>query len=724
MSDPCTPVSAGSTASCVELNVGGVHYTTSLATLRSVRDSMLEIMFREDQIPTTRDKYDRIFIDRDGTHFGVILNYLRDLQIPFGVSSDVRRALQAEARFYNIADLLDWAMKVDEELREAEATTAGIAGACADRITTSLGMYLETLCVLLQQINLVDWAQQARSLSKDALLHLGASIKDLAVRFLCILPQFLFVFGSVPLFLVVILRTGYESDASVPMHINVGGQLVTASRFTLSGNRHAARLLQIPFNEGEEDYIDDDFIFTGRLYCYANDLYAPRWQFLVSRRCNFLVRNFTGERIEQQIVSLRTGGRLMGPGEFHAISRCWCAVMQSVPDRDREGNVFLDRDPALMNEILRALRYPEETNRALRSPERARDSGFLAFSREVFCKEIEYFGIVDFLASCSEATDVAFATAGQKSASALLAFNMLQLSMKDLNRHTIRDFTDIDIPLEQVVHNRHVVFQMGLHKQLDNPITESKKRLQANLESLFKNEFICCFFLVVAAIVFWAYTTCKPLLPALTYLYLRLVLSPALGFLMLGMLLFKEYHFSDWGPEDFVAWFCPMPQKCHKLDHLLDYQSKYDNQNRHLQQSHVCDRALDLAWNSLYVYQYMQVPLLLLSSGSICCYACGLTGALVENGMNGLVVHPFRGIVASWIVWAIRWIAFVIPCLTAVLGFSGIDGPITSRDERHIQVFHPSYTLDDFWELVTNYLHRLAEFLSECVVNFIYNNKL
>ena len=64
-------------SSPVHLNIGGHRFTTSLQTLRRDPDSMLATMFsgRHKLIQEPDGSY---FVDRDGTHFRHILNYLRD----------------------------------------------------------------------------------------------------------------------------------------------------------------------------------------------------------------------------------------------------------------------------------------------------------------------------------------------------------------------------------------------------------------------------------------------------------------------------------------------------------------------------------------------------------------------------------------------------------------------------------------------------------------------
>lgn len=61
----------------VRLSVGGALFETSIDTLCRDANSMLAAMFSGRHNATT-DEDGRYFIDRDGTHFRYILNYLRD----------------------------------------------------------------------------------------------------------------------------------------------------------------------------------------------------------------------------------------------------------------------------------------------------------------------------------------------------------------------------------------------------------------------------------------------------------------------------------------------------------------------------------------------------------------------------------------------------------------------------------------------------------------------
>jgi len=87
----------------VKINVGGRIFTTSLKTLRRESESFLALMFSE--------KYDlkkddgSFFIDRDGSFFHHILNYLRDGKVSEYVIEDYGPHLQKEAEFYGLSAL-------------------------------------------------------------------------------------------------------------------------------------------------------------------------------------------------------------------------------------------------------------------------------------------------------------------------------------------------------------------------------------------------------------------------------------------------------------------------------------------------------------------------------------------------------------------------------------------------------------------------------------------
>lgn len=102
----------GGLPAIVHLNVGGLHFTTSLATLQGERfgseteagGSMLSSMF-SGRMPTRVDGDGRFFIDRDGRHFHHILNYLRDGKFPRLLPLAERLELEREASFYGLEAL-------------------------------------------------------------------------------------------------------------------------------------------------------------------------------------------------------------------------------------------------------------------------------------------------------------------------------------------------------------------------------------------------------------------------------------------------------------------------------------------------------------------------------------------------------------------------------------------------------------------------------------------
>lgn len=94
-------------SSRVQLDIGGHKYTTSLTTLRKDSNSMLAAMFsgRHQLVNESDGSY---FIDRDGTHFRYILNYLRDdFQVDTFPTDEVTlKEIQNEGRYYQLLGLV------------------------------------------------------------------------------------------------------------------------------------------------------------------------------------------------------------------------------------------------------------------------------------------------------------------------------------------------------------------------------------------------------------------------------------------------------------------------------------------------------------------------------------------------------------------------------------------------------------------------------------------
>ena len=102
------------------LDVGGMHYSTSCSTLTKYPESMLGVMFsgRHD-LETMQCKDGSFFIDRDGTHFRHILNYLRDgeeVVESFPKSPDVLSELIREAKYYQLNGLTPLLKSILQEI--------------------------------------------------------------------------------------------------------------------------------------------------------------------------------------------------------------------------------------------------------------------------------------------------------------------------------------------------------------------------------------------------------------------------------------------------------------------------------------------------------------------------------------------------------------------------------------------------------------------------------
>ena len=94
----------------IMLDVGGTCYSTSCSTLTKYPDSTLGVMFsgRHD-LEAIKCSDGSFFIDRDGTHFRHILNYLRDGEKAiycFPNSSETLQEILHEAIFYQLEGLV------------------------------------------------------------------------------------------------------------------------------------------------------------------------------------------------------------------------------------------------------------------------------------------------------------------------------------------------------------------------------------------------------------------------------------------------------------------------------------------------------------------------------------------------------------------------------------------------------------------------------------------
>ena len=96
----------------VKLNVGGKHYMTTRTTLENCGENMLSNLISAKYSPTMIE--DAYFIDRDGTTFREILNFLRNAEeYKLPTNSQDLNALLIEARYYTIMPLIE---KIEQKL--------------------------------------------------------------------------------------------------------------------------------------------------------------------------------------------------------------------------------------------------------------------------------------------------------------------------------------------------------------------------------------------------------------------------------------------------------------------------------------------------------------------------------------------------------------------------------------------------------------------------------
>ena len=97
--------SGGSFPSILNLNVGGIVYTTTWRTITRDPKSLLGRMFSGTH-EVACDSKGNYFIDRDGSLFRHVLNFLRTRELCLPQPFDEFEQLSAEAEFYQVGDLI------------------------------------------------------------------------------------------------------------------------------------------------------------------------------------------------------------------------------------------------------------------------------------------------------------------------------------------------------------------------------------------------------------------------------------------------------------------------------------------------------------------------------------------------------------------------------------------------------------------------------------------
>lgn len=113
----------------IRLDVGGTFFTTSLSTVTSTPANRLARLVLDRLICTTSNAHNNspvekpiVVIDRDGSHFRYILNYLRDAdRVCLPSDSDTLEELLTEVEYYQLYSLKKLIMEKQKVSRSGGA---------------------------------------------------------------------------------------------------------------------------------------------------------------------------------------------------------------------------------------------------------------------------------------------------------------------------------------------------------------------------------------------------------------------------------------------------------------------------------------------------------------------------------------------------------------------------------------------------------------------------
>ncbi|KAJ8977602.1 hypothetical protein NQ317_011774 [Molorchus minor] len=122
----CKHVRRSGVPPIIELNVGGVPYTTTLKTLTSQPDSQLYALFTG-RDPVVKDVKNRYFIDRDGVLFRYVLDFFTGRNVVLPECFRERERLKREAEKYLLHGLVE-SIVCESKSRPAGSITIGYRG--------------------------------------------------------------------------------------------------------------------------------------------------------------------------------------------------------------------------------------------------------------------------------------------------------------------------------------------------------------------------------------------------------------------------------------------------------------------------------------------------------------------------------------------------------------------------------------------------------------------
>ena len=105
----------------IRLNIGGAVFMTTRDTLTTEPDTMLRAMFSE-EFATQHDEDGEVFIDRNGRHFGTILDHLRGVDVSKTIAAldpAGKHEMEQEVQFYQICSLQELLPEASPETAEA-----------------------------------------------------------------------------------------------------------------------------------------------------------------------------------------------------------------------------------------------------------------------------------------------------------------------------------------------------------------------------------------------------------------------------------------------------------------------------------------------------------------------------------------------------------------------------------------------------------------------------